>query len=117
MPQSTEGVYIRNGRFLDYYNNPIDIGGSIGSTGATGANGQDLLFVSGGTGTVERVVSNVFIANDSSVPTSTVNDLDIGPFFITPGQIIKFRSDMNTEDGTGDILSGRIYVEYQFDDI
>jgi hypothetical protein len=42
MPSSSNAVFIENGRFVDYFGNPIDITnlGLVGPTGSTGATGD-----------------------------------------------------------------------------
>jgi hypothetical protein len=116
MPSSVDGVYYRDGRFIDFFNNPINFNalntdtgegnssgssffGSLGPTGATGATGQDLLFVPGGTGTVERILPDVFLATEANEPL--VYDIYLYSLFSKDKQIVKFTSYQNTEDGTG----------------
>jgi hypothetical protein len=113
MPSSTDGVYLRGGNLIDYYGNPIDLSqyNLLGPTGPAGSTGQDLFYVPGGTGTVERILSDIFTATDSSVLTPTSTEINIGPFLQRSGQIIKFSISQNTEDGTGDILG--VFLQYQ----
>jgi hypothetical protein len=113
MPSSTEGVYQRTGNLIDYYGNPIDLSkyNLLGPTGPEGATGQDLFFVSGGTGTIERILPNVFVANDTSVPTSLIYNLNLAGLLEIDGQIIKFTSVQSTEDSTGYLLASSIVFE------
>lgn len=114
MPSSTDGVYQRNGNLIDYYGRPLDLSryNLLGPTGPTGPDGQDFIFTSGGTGTIERILSNDGIANDSSVLTPTSYVLDLGLLLPISGQIIRFNTYQSTEDTTGYFLSTAIDFEY-----
>jgi hypothetical protein len=123
MPSSVDGVYYRDNRFIDFFNNPInfnnlntdtgdgDSGGSslFGATGPTGATGQDLLFVPGGTGTVERILPNVSIFQLTTAPL--VYELYIYPLLPNDNQIIRFSSYQNTKSGAGDLSGCTILFE------
>jgi hypothetical protein len=110
MPSSTEGVYQKNSNLIDYYGNPLDLTkyNLLGPTGPAGSTGQDLFFVPGGTGTVERILPDGFTATDSSTPTSLVYSLDLAGLLDVQGQVITFNTIQTTEDSSGNFINTSI---------